>query len=166
MRKKLILLSMIAMLLPVAVSAQQGFSFMSFELGGGMGVRMGDTIHAGGLNTFGINFRLADPLIIGVSFNNGILAPGTGTPLGNLTMFNIKYDVMPLVRATMGFGSAGTGSTAFHTGLGFEVIPFRREVGGLFTEFKLAPRYYFVPATANGISNGVLLLGLALSVGF
>jgi len=164
MRKKIVLLvAVVALLTPLAVSAQQGFSFMSFDIGGGVAIDINADDNDEmllGLNSFGINFRLADPLILGVSWNNFSGAPGTG-----LTLFNIKYDITHLVRATLGFGMAGGFlSGDIYTGLGLELVPFRRQAGGLFSELKLALGYYFDPA--GGLQEGLLFLGLALSVGF
>ena len=158
MRKKIVLLvAAAALLMPLAVSAQEGFSFMSFDIGGGVAIDMnaasGDDMLMG-LNSFGINFRLANPLILGVSWNN------VGASGNYLTMFNIKYDMTSFARATLGFGTRGT----FYTGLGLEVVPFRRQAGGLFSELKLALGYYFDPT--GGIQDGLLFLGLALGVGF
>jgi|GEM_PF-3374334 len=158
MRKKIALLvAAVVLLMPLAVSAQEGFTFMSFDIGGGVAIDMnaasGDDMLLG-LNSFGINFRLAAPLILGVSWNN------YGGDGDFLTMFNIRYDITSFARATLGFGMGDT----FYTGLGVEAVPFRRHAGGLFSELKLALGYYFNPT--GGIQDGLLFLGLALGVGF
>jgi len=162
MRKRIILLVAVAALLtPLTVSAQEGFSFMSFSIGGGVAIDVeaedSDDMLLG-LTSFGINFRLADPLILGVSWNN--FSEG----VGSLTLFNVKYDITHLARATLGFGIGSGAIDGFHTGLGLEIVPFRRQAGGLFSELKLALGYYFNPD--GGIQNGLLFLGLALGIGF
>jgi len=156
MKNKIFILIAVAALSPAVLSAQEAFNFMSFDIGSRIQVDTNDSNAVSPLNTFGINFRVASPLIVGATYNGA----------GNQTMFTIKYDVMPLVRAAFGFGSVTVlASQQMVTALGFEAIPFRRQVSGLFTEFKVITMYEFLPAI-TGIEKGTIQFGLALGVGF
>jgi len=162
-------------ILPLAtVSAQQdSFSFMSFDIGYGMNFNMASD-NVGSLQSFGINFRVADPIIIGGVFRR--TSDGTAAVAGQhtSTMLRVMYDIMPMLRGVLSFGqhSIGTGTGVLYTGLGFEAVPFRRQVGGLVTEFKMVTEYLFRPDTSlpaaqqGGIENGTLIFGLVLGIGF
>jgi len=160
--------------LPLAnVSAQQdSFSFLSFDIGYGMNFNMASD-NIGSLQSFGINFRVADPIIIGGVFrrtSDGTAAAAQHTS----TMLRVKYDMMPMLRGVLSFGqhTIGTGASQLYTGLGFEAVPFRRQVGGLVTEFKMVTEYLFRPNSGlpagqqGGMENGSLIFGLVLGIGF
>ncbi|MCL2374772.1 MAG: hypothetical protein FWC65_05985 [Treponema sp.] len=162
MKKLFFALLVAVLLLPVAGLAAQeeeGFSFMSFNMGLGPAFFM-DNSDLEVASTFGVDFRVAGPLIIGFAHHN------VDTIGGSANLLRVKYDVLPQARAVLSFGHGDliAGSAAPLTGLGFEFIPFRRQVGGLFTEFKLATDYVFEPEL--GMGDGVILFGLLLSVGF
>jgi hypothetical protein len=74
-----------------------------------------------------------------------------------LNMLKVKFDVMPALRASVGYG----GTQAL---FGFEVVPFRREVAGLFTEFKLLTD--FLTAANFGYTTGTMRFQLAVGIGF
>ena len=160
--KRVILPFLLALLLlPAAnVAAQEGFTFMSFNLGHGFGIFLDDTSASDdieSITTFGIDFRIADPLIVGFSRHT----VSEGAVDFNVNLLNIKFDVMPMVRPVI---SIGQGDGEPMTGLGFEIIPFRRSVGDLFTELKLVPHYLFWPA--DGIGDGIFTISLMLGIGF
>jgi len=169
MKKKHIAIFLAMLILPlISMHAQEGaFTILSFDIGYGMAYRI-DSPNANaitGATNFGINMRVASPLIIGVGYE--------GYGVGNIGMLNIKYDITRMIRAMLSFGVGNvhtTANTQLFSGLGFEVVPFRRQVSGLFTEFKLITQYTFPPvktaADEGGIDQGHLKLGLAVSVGF
>lgn len=156
-------------ILPLAaISAQEdSFSLMSFDIGFGMSYNMVGSGDVGSLQTFGINFRVADPLIIGGVFRRVTV----GATEHSSNMLRVKYDLMPMVRAMLSFGnhSIAGGAAAAYTGLGFEIVPFRRQIGGLVTEFKMVTEYLFRPnptALQGGLENGQLVFGIGVGIGF
>jgi len=164
MRKKYIAIFLAMLVLPlIGMHAQENaFSILSFDIGYGMAYWMNPdatpTTAITGATNFGVNVRVANPLIIGVGYEN--------FGAGNSSMLNIKYDIIRMIRAMLSFGVGNVhtfGTNELLTGLGFEVVPFRRQVSSLFTEFKMITQYTFAPRI---IEEGHLKFGLALSVGF
>ncbi|MCL2442421.1 MAG: hypothetical protein FWD13_03030 [Treponema sp.] len=145
MRIKLFVFLIAVLILPMTgLAAQEGsYSFLSFDIGQSFNMNVSDG-SLGSSSIFGINVRIADPLTIGV------------TTYGAASFFNIKYDIIPALRAVLGYGGG-------QTALGFEIIPFRRQFSGLSTEFKLAPVYTF---TGTGIGSGNIRACLLLGIGF
>jgi hypothetical protein len=158
-KRFIVLLSAILFMAPLTnLTAQQAYTLMSFDVGYGMAFNMGANSDIRTLQNFGINFRVVDPLTIGMAYKT------VGTE--RIGMLKMKYDIIPLVRGMVGFGSTITGAPTMTTGLGFEIVPFRRQVGGLFTEFKLVPEYVFRPAVTGNMAGGDLMFGLVLGIGF
>ena len=159
MKRTILPLFLAMLLLPAAnLAAGEGFSFLSFNLGQGFGLYLdGASDDIVSSSTFGIDFRVAGPLIVGFS-RHSFHRRSWGTIPGS--MLNIKFDVDSMLRPVLSFGEAW----GMVTGLGFEIIPFRREVGGLVTEFKLAPQYFIWPE--DGIGDGLFSVSLMLGIGF
>jgi len=149
MKKRFYIFMLAILILPAAaLTAQENaFSFLSFNIGFGYELPVDGSTYSS-VNSFGVDFRIAGPLIIGFErADGGVL----------LNFFKAKFDVMPEVRAVIGYGD----NRAL---FGFEVIPFRREVSGLFTEFKLLADYFTGPNFA--FDSGIFRLQLAVGIGF
>jgi len=151
MKKSIIILIAILVIPMTGLVAQEGaFTFLSFDIGQGSSI----VVDTGAYNTdamFGINFRVAGPMTVGfTNYSANVLGAA-------VSMLKVKFDMGPQIRAVLGYG------TGTRTVLGFEFVPFRRGVGGLFTEFKLAPEYVFTPTT---VSTGRLVFPLLLGIGF
>jgi hypothetical protein len=172
MKKKILVLFLALMLLPLAgLAAQAGgnnsYDIMSFEIGY---APLYDFTSLGIASpyfsplVFGFNIRIADPLSIGfVTYQQ----TGTSPDIVNLTMLRIKYDIVPQARVALSYGYdaevAGPGNAV---GFGIEGIPFQRKVGSLSTEFKLAIDYFWLPTVATkDLDNGKLVFTLAMGVG-
>ncbi|MDR2542432.1 MAG: hypothetical protein LBC80_03160 [Treponema sp.] len=156
--KKLFFVFFIAILmLPVAnLTAQEGFTLLSFDIGQAPSFLVDGSNTLSSHAVFGLNVRVAGPMIIGFTNYDGFARFVKG-----------KFDINGQLRAVIGYGTGNIAGTPppspNYSGLGFEIIPFRRAISGLYTEFKLSPFYAFVN---DGVAKGRLLLPLALSVGF
>jgi hypothetical protein len=148
--KKLFFVFFIAILmLPVAnLTAQEGFPLLSFDIGQSPRIAVTGGSALATDSVFGLNVRVAGPMI--VSFTN----------YGATQFVKVKFDINQQLRAVLGYTGTATVATA---GLGFEIVPFRRVVNGLFTEFKLSPFYSFA---STAVASGDLRFPLALSIGF
>jgi len=159
MKKKFFAVLIAILVLPAtALTAQQaqGFSFMSFNFGYGAIIEVDDP-DLDVMSSFGVNFRVAGPMIVGVSVHSlGSYSSG---------LLRVMFDVTPNVRPVLSFGQLDDGAgTSAVTGLGFQIIPFRQTVGGLTTEFKLVTEYLFSPSV--GIDEGRFHFGLMIGIGF
>ena len=150
MKKRFIFFLATILILPAAgLAAEEGsFTFLSFDIGYGPAISVNGG-PMGNVQTFGLNIRIAGPLTIGTVFNHGTIAD---------SMLKLKLDAASMVRAVIGYGQNN------RVGLGFEIVPFKRTVGGLFTELKIAPEYTWV-STGN-IDAGRFIIPIAMSVGF
>jgi len=149
MKKRFLIIFIAFLVIPIAgLAAQEGaFTLMSFDIGYGPAMSTsGGSLQT--INTFGINVRVAGPMCVGFVSNTGGLT---------YSSLKIKFDVRPQVRAVFGYGAGN------RVGLGFEIIPFRRQASGLFTEFKIAPEYTFTDTT---VTSGTLIFPLTLGIGF
>ncbi|MCL2293602.1 MAG: hypothetical protein FWC36_01870 [Spirochaetes bacterium] len=152
MKKKLIILFFAALLPLSSLAAQQqgAFTLLSFDIGQGI-IAYDFSAEENLRHTFfALNVRVADPLIISIATKK---FDGADSGFG----LKLKYDVLPFVRAVIGYGWDA------HSLIGFEAVPFRRQVGGVFTEFKLVTNYMF---PQESVGDGKFLLGLALGIGF
>jgi len=150
MKKRFMFLIAAIIMLPAAgLAAQEGsFSFLSFDIGYGPAISFNGG-PMGNIQTFGLNIRIAGPLTIGTVFNQSAVTD---------SMLKIKYEVISLVRIAIGYGQNN------RVGIGLEIIPFKRSVSGLYTEFKISPEYTWV-STGN-INAGNFVIPIAMSVGF
>ena len=150
---------LLVLLIPVGFAAAQensGFGIFSFDIGVAPLYRLSDNENDN-VTTFGLNLRVAEPLVVGFGLYDG-----------GLTLLNLKYEVLSSARILVSLGgvsgatsvlSGGTGAVG---GLGFEYAPFRRKISGLATEFKMGVQYLFL---TNSIDEGSLLFTLGFSVG-
>ena len=156
MKKKIIVLAAIFILPLAALAAQQqAFTLLSFDMGSSFTYAVGDEgdDELGSYSSFGINLRVTGPLSVGFVYRNGADPAMAGS------LFRMKYDVTDLVRLSLGFGNDGTDVV---TAMGLELIPFRRAVGGLFTEFKMLFDY---DMPVDNPDSGHLSFGMAVSIG-
>jgi hypothetical protein len=164
MKKRFLALFLGLLAFPLVLSAQQANSFqiLSFDIGYAPGWVF-DTSTQQIPQMFALNVRVADNFTVGFQTYN----QGTDT----LPMFNLKYDFLPgKARGTLAFGKEpGSGTPVFLAAaanvaaLGFEYIPFTRNVaGGVTTEFKIGVQYLF---ETTDLSKGAVVFGIALGVG-
>jgi hypothetical protein len=145
------------MLLPLSglfaqAATSQTYQILSFDIGYAPGYDL--TAGTGGFVTetyFGFNVRLADPLAIGFATIGGT----TG-----LNLLKVKYDVLPKLRAVVGYGlDTGFGWADF----GLEIVPFRNKVSGLSAEFKVVVDSTWL--ATGSIGDGIIYFGLVVGVG-
>ena len=151
MKKRFLILAL-AVLIPLAGLAAQenAFNFLSFNIGYGYNINTDGSGTPASVSTFGANFRVAGPMIVGFEM---------ATP--TLNLLKVKFDVIPALRAVIGY--TGTDNRGL---FGFEVVPFKREVSGLFTEFKMMVDYITHDNFAFTGTNSNLRMQMALGVGF
>lgn len=157
MKNKYLIIFLAMLILPLSgLAAQEGsYTFMSFDIGYGVSTPV-NNFGVNSLTCFGINFRLAGPMSVGAAYFNA-----AGSNFGGL---KVKFDATSLVRATLTFGGTGAAGVGnLRTGLGFELVPFKRQVSSLFSEFKLSTDYIFAP---NAVDAGSIYLSLMLGIGF
>jgi hypothetical protein len=163
MKKQFLMAAVVVFLaLPAAVHAQESgtFQLISFDIG------YAPTWEFQGSNSvflpsFALNIRVADGFTTG--FQSYTIASGA------VSLLNMKYDFIPSkVRGVLAigadelfFGSGGTSVTV--AGLGFEYIPFTKNVAGsVTTEFKIGLQYLF---DTTDVTKGVILFNLAFGIG-
>jgi hypothetical protein len=165
MKKQFLVLFLGLIAFPLALSAQtaNAFQFVSFDIGYAPGWAFSSGV-MGIPPTFALNVRMAD------SFTVGFQTYSRGTAL--LSMFNMKYDFLPgKARGMLAFGKesnpAGvylSGGSAVTAGaLGFEYIPFMRNLAGsVATEFKIGAQYLF---DMTDVSHGAAIFCIAFGIG-
>jgi hypothetical protein len=163
MKKQLLVLFLGIMGFPIALSAQTAGSFqlVSFDIGYAPSWNFDSSIQKN-LQLFALNIRVSDSLTVGFQTYSGGVA-------SSLPLFNMKYDFLPgKARGTLAFGKESvsgvilTGNTNV-AALGFEYLPFTRNVAGsVTTEFKIAVQYLFQTAD---VSVGAAVFGIAFGIG-
>lgn len=154
--KACLLILVLALVLPLAAAAQ-GFSIISFENGYAPGFSLGNN-NWNIASRFALNIHVSDKVSSGFVFIDG---DGTTIPDYRLLRLNYKF----LDRASLGLSLGSTGANMV-TGLGFDVVAFQRRFqDALTTDFKMQIDYLFQPAATNGLTSGVMSLGLAFSIG-
>lgn len=151
-----LLVLILALALPLAAAAQ-GFSIMSFENGYVPAFNLGSN-NWNVASRFALNIQVSDNVSSGFVFIDG-----DGTIIPDYRMLRLNYKL--LNRASLGLSIGSTGATMV-TGLGFDIIAFQRRFqDALTTDFKVQIDYLFQPTVANGLTSGVLGMGLAFSIG-
>jgi hypothetical protein len=162
MKKQFLMAAVVVFLaLPAAVHAQESgtFQLISFDIG------YAPTWEFQGSNSvylpsFALNIRVADGFTTG--FQSYTIAGDA------VSLLNMKYDFIPSkVRGVLAIGSDdiffGSGTSTTVAGLGFEYIPFTKNVAGsVTTEFKIGLQYLFDTAD---VTQGVILFNLAFGIG-
>ena len=157
MKKTFIILAVLIILPLASIAAQDTFTLVSFDIGYGPSVTLVGSQDFTIAQSFGLNVRVTGPLTVGVLYrtNNYYLTGGTPAwQTGN--MLRLKFDLTPVVRFGFGYG------TNNHIALGLEIVPFRRQLSGLFTEFKLVTDYVF---TSSSLEEGALIFALTFGIG-
>lgn len=153
-----LLVLFLALVLPMAAMAQ-GFSIMSFENGYAPGFNLTSTVNNWNVaSRFALNIHVSDRVSSGFVFIDG-----DGTIIPDYRLLRLNYKLLD--RASLGLSLGSTGTTMV-TGLGFDIIAFQRRFqDALTTDFKMQIDYLFQPTVANGLTSGVLSMGLAFSIG-
>lgn len=166
--KAIIRLSLVAALialLPLAAAAQAqaqaqaqgGFAIMSLENGYAPGYNVG-TGNWNVASRFSLNMHVTENLFGGFTFLDG-----DGTVIPDYRYLRLGYTVGNRLGLCVILGSAGANPLS---GLGLDVIAFQRRYQDAFTtQFKAQLEYLFQPTAANGLTSGILLAGLAFSIG-
>jgi hypothetical protein len=109
---------------------------------------------------FALGLQVTDTISAGFTFMDG-----DGTIIPDYRFLRLGYSFAGKLQFNLALGTATPGGTV--SGLGFDVIPFQRKYQDVFlTQFKVQMDYIFLPTAANGLTTGVLFLGLAFSIGF
>jgi hypothetical protein len=160
MSKRFLVLFLGLLAAPLALVAQTAGSFqlVSFDIGYAPGWKFEDS-SAVSPQMFTLNVRVSDNFTVGFqTYSDGSNA---------LPLFNMKYDFLPgKARGTLAFGADGgvflTASNPV-AALGFEYIPFTRNVAGsVTTEFKIGVQYLF---ETEDVSKGAAVFGIAFGIG-
>ena len=162
MKKRFLVLFLGLIGFPLVLSAQTAGSFqlLSFDIGYAPGWVF-DTSSMKIPPVFALNVRVADNFTVGFqSYSNGS---------DILPLFNMKYDFLPgKARGTLAFGKESSTGVFLDVdkkvaALGFEYIPFTRNVaGGVTTEFKIGVQYLF---EIEDVSKGAVIFGIAFGIG-
>lgn len=151
-----LLVLFLALVLPITVAAQ-GFSIMSFENGYAPGFNLGNN-NWNIASRFALNIHVSDKVSSGFLFIDG-----DGTTIPDYRLLRLNYKLLD--RTSLGLSLGSTGASMV-TGLGFDFIAFQRRFqDALTTDFKMQIDYLFQPAAADGLTSGVLSMGLAFSIG-
>jgi hypothetical protein len=161
MKKQLLAAAAVIFLaLPAAVNAQQTgtFQLISFDMGYAPGwqIEQNDSVFP---QLFALNIRVAD------GFTAGFQSYSEEGNTANL--FNMKYDFIPgKVRGILAVGSDKSlffSPATTIAGLGFEYVPFSRNVAGsVTTEFKIGVQYLFAK---DDVANGTVAFNIAFGIG-
>jgi hypothetical protein len=153
--------AVIFLTLPAAMNAQQTgtFQLISLDIGyaPGWSFKVSDTAFP---QSFALNIKVAD------GFTTGFQSYIDGAAKANL--LNMKYDFLPgKVRGIVAIGKAESlfdlGSDAIVAGLGFEYIPFTRNIAGsVTTEFKIGVQYLFA---TEDVTTGAVAFNIAFGIG-
>jgi hypothetical protein len=151
--------SLSLMLFPLAVHAQAAGSFQVLSVDLGLAPQFG-AISSGNLGTsyplLGVNVRFANNLSAGAE----ILIQGTTVAANYLTL---KYTIVPTVRAVLVFGAFQFPGAATTAGLGFEVNPYTRAIGGSgVAEVKFCLKYV---TSVTSLTTNTLMFSIALGAG-
>lgn len=143
--------------LPVAAFGADTFSILSFDNGYTPGYNIG-TGNWSVASRFGMNVQITDTLLAGFVFLDG-----DGVIVPDYRLLRLGYQFMDKTRLSLSLGSTGA---VLVSGLGFDVVAFRRKFqDALATEFKVQVDYLFQPTVADGLTSGVLCVGLAFGIG-
>lgn len=143
--------------LAAAAQAQGGFTIMSLENGYAPGYNVG-TGNWNVASRFSLNMHVTENLTGGFTFLDG-----DGTIIPDYRYLRLGYTVGNRLGLSVILGSAGANPLS---GLGLDVIAFQRRYQDAFTtQFKAQLEYLFQPTAANGLTSGILLAGLAFSIG-
>jgi hypothetical protein len=162
MNKRFLVLFLGLIVFPFVLSAQtvDSFQLLSFDIG----YAPGWVFDAGEVKNpaaFALNVRMADNFTVGFqSYSEGS---------GVLALLNMKYEFLPgKARGMLAFGkepaaSVYVANNAFVGALGFEYIPFMRNVAGsVTTEFKIGAQYLF---EMSDVSKGAAIFGIMFGIG-
>jgi hypothetical protein len=151
--KKIVFVSLLVLILTGGAFAQS-FDIFSFDIGLTTYMRSDGGGNINSLNNFTLNFRIDDPLVI------GLYKPGTGTGI------LVKYRFLPQLEGIVGYGAAGIITGTWAT-LGFDYTPFAQKQG-LATAFKLGVKYFGAIADFFGTTpaNSIIAFDLGLSIGY
>ena len=107
---------------------------------------------------FALNIRVSENVSSGFVFLDG-----DGTIIPDYRLLRLTYKLMDKASLGLSIGSTGAVMVA---GFGFDAIAFQRRFqDALTTDFKVQIDYLFQPTVANGLTSGVLGMGLAFSIG-
>jgi hypothetical protein len=172
MKKQLLTAAAVIFLtLPTAINAQQTGTFQLISLDIGYApawqFETNDNVFP---QLFALNIRVAD------GFTAGFQSYSEGSAK-TANLFNMKYDLIPgKVRGIVAIGldkqlffpdpddsPPDDSQTETVAGLGFEYVPFARNVAGsVTTEFKIGVHYLF---TTDNVASGAVVFNVAFSIG-
>jgi len=164
MKKLLVVMFLLALIVPLTVSAQSADNEIfgvQFGFLGGYNLNTDETVVG---NDFVLKFTLSDSMQLGfrsISFPDTV-APAN--PLG-YSFLNFSYFMMPQVSFDVMVGSETAGATTELAG-GMEAafILFKSADEAFSSALKVKAGYLF--DAANGVENGVINAGLVGSIGY
>lgn len=149
----------LAALVPCVLGAQtaSGFGILSLENGYTPGYNLG-TGTWNVASRFSLTLHVTDALSAGFTFLDG-----DGTAIPDYRFLRLSYAFLGKMMFSFSLGSTGANPVS---GLGFDLVAFQRKFQDVFvTQMKIQMDYLFQPTVANGLTSGVLLLGIALGIG-
>ncbi|MCF7949990.1 MAG: hypothetical protein K9M94_15485 [Spirochaetia bacterium] len=161
MKKLLVVMFLLALVVPLTVSAQSvdnEIFGMEFGFLGGYNLAADETVVG---NDFALKFTLSDSMQLGF---RSISFPGATVPVGGLdySFLNFTYFLMPQVSIDMMVGSEATNGLAGGVDAAFTL--FSSDDDEAFSSgLKVKAGYIF---DETGVDNGVMNAGLVGSIGY